>query len=152
MSPASDRPGRLAAAGPSIRITDLATLTGTTVRALRHYEDLGLLRPLRSPARVRLYTPAAADTARRIVAMRRIGVPASAIADVLDALNSGRDEPMQAILRNRLQALEDQVRLVKNLLEDQGPSCALKRPPVREAPLPHPRKQLAVNGFRTRRT
>lgn len=58
------------------RVGALAELTGLTVRALHHYDHLGLLRPSqRTPAGHRLYT--ADDVARlyRINLLRRLGFP-----------------------------------------------------------------------------
>jgi DNA-binding transcriptional MerR regulator/uncharacterized glyoxalase superfamily protein PhnB len=62
----------------------LARLTGLTVRALHHYDHIGLLTPSgRSGAGHRLYT--AEDVARlyRISLLRRVGFPLDEIADVL---------------------------------------------------------------------
>jgi hypothetical protein len=45
-----------------LRVGDLAASAGLTVRALHHYEDIGLLAPARrSAAGYRLYGPAAVE-------------------------------------------------------------------------------------------
>lgn len=67
------------------RVGALAELTGLTVRALHHYDHLGLLTPSqRTTAGHRLYT--AADVARlyRIGLLRRLGFPLAQIAQVLE--------------------------------------------------------------------
>jgi len=67
------------------KVGALAGLTGLTVRALHHYDHLGLLpASQRSAAGHRLYT--ADDVARlyRIVLLRRLGFPLEQIARVLD--------------------------------------------------------------------
>ena len=58
----------------SWKVGDLARITGLTVRALHHYDHIGLLSPsLRTAAGHRLYT--AADVARlyRVCLLRRLG-------------------------------------------------------------------------------
>ena len=67
------------------KVGALAQLTGLTVRALHHYDDLGLLTPSRrTAAGHRLYT--SDDVARlyRIILLRRLGFPLDQIARVLD--------------------------------------------------------------------
>lgn len=67
------------------KIGALATLTGLTVRALHHYDHLGLLRPSRRTASGhRLYT--GQDVARlyRISLLRRLGFSLEQIAGVLE--------------------------------------------------------------------
>jgi MerR family transcriptional regulator, thiopeptide resistance regulator len=67
------------------RVGALAELTGLTVRALHHYDHIGLLRPShRSTAGHRLYT--GEDVARlyRICLLRRLGFGLNRIGDVLD--------------------------------------------------------------------
>jgi DNA-binding transcriptional MerR regulator/uncharacterized glyoxalase superfamily protein PhnB len=67
------------------KVGALAELTGLTVRALHHYDHIGLLKPsYRSPSGHRLYT--GDDVARlyRICLLRRLGFALSRIGDVLD--------------------------------------------------------------------
>jgi DNA-binding transcriptional MerR regulator/predicted enzyme related to lactoylglutathione lyase len=67
------------------KVGGLAELTGLTVRALHHYDHIGLLKPShRSPSGHRLYT--GDDVARlyRICLLRRLGFALSSIGDVLD--------------------------------------------------------------------
>lgn len=67
------------------KVGALARAAGLTVRALHHYEQIGLVRPSRrSPAGHRLYD--AADVARlyRVSLLRRLGFPLDQISSVLD--------------------------------------------------------------------
>jgi DNA-binding transcriptional MerR regulator len=73
------------AAGQTWKVGALARATGLTVRALHHYDQIGLLRPSRrSSAGHRLYD--AADLARlyRISLLRRLGFPLDQISGVLE--------------------------------------------------------------------
>jgi MerR family transcriptional regulator, thiopeptide resistance regulator len=57
------------------RIHEFATLTGVSVRALHHYDRLGLLKPRRAASGYRLYVEADVGVLEQIVALKFIGVP-----------------------------------------------------------------------------
>src|SRR5262245_10664241 len=57
------------------RIHEFATLTGISVRALHHYDRLGLLKPRRAASGYRLYADGDAVVLEQIVALKFIGVP-----------------------------------------------------------------------------
>ncbi len=57
--------------GPAYRIQEFAKLTGVTVRALRHYDRLGLLKPTaRSNAGYRLYRDRDIARLQQIIALK----------------------------------------------------------------------------------
>jgi DNA-binding transcriptional MerR regulator len=65
-------------------IQDIARLSGTTSRTLRHYDDIGLLRPSRVGANgYRYYDEDALARLQRILLLRELGLGLPAIADVL---------------------------------------------------------------------
>ncbi|MEV0274483.1 MerR family transcriptional regulator [Hamadaea sp. NPDC050747] len=67
------------------RVGELAAATGLTVRALHHFDEIGLLCPAeRSSAGHRLYTPADVRRLYRIVALRQLGIPLTDIGHSLD--------------------------------------------------------------------
>jgi DNA-binding transcriptional MerR regulator len=70
-----------------LSIGDLARATGLTVRALRHYQDLGLLVPAGAhpSTRYRTYGPEQLERARAIARMRRLGLSLDRIRDYLAA-------------------------------------------------------------------
>jgi DNA-binding transcriptional MerR regulator len=70
-----------------LSIGELAHATGLTVRALRHYQDLGLLVPAGvDPAtRYRAYGPTQLERALAIARLRRLGLPLARIRDYLAA-------------------------------------------------------------------
>lgn len=66
-------------------IQDVARLTGTTSRTLRHYDDIGLLPPSRIGANgYRYYDEHALVRLQRILLLRELGVGLPAIAEALD--------------------------------------------------------------------
>ena len=90
-------------AGPPLPVGELARRTGLTVRALHHYDEVGLLVPsARTPSGHRRY--AAADVRRlaRIVALRGLGL---GLAEIRAALDGGPRDAMAAI-RERRDVLE----------------------------------------------
>src|SRR5690606_13040928 len=92
-------------ANRTLRIGELARRTGLTVRALHHYDAVGLLVPsARTAAGHRRYT--AADVARlqQIASLRALGLPLDAIREALDG---GGAEP-RAILDRHLAHLRAQ--------------------------------------------
>ena len=66
-------------------IQEIAKLAGTTSRALRHYDDIGLLEPSRIGANgYRYYDRAALVRLQRVLLLRELGLGLPAIAEVLD--------------------------------------------------------------------
>ncbi len=76
-------------AADGLTVGAVASLAGVTIRALHHWDSIGLVRPSeRTDAGYRRYT--AADLARihRVLVYRELGVPLGDIAAVLDAPTS----------------------------------------------------------------
>lgn len=101
---------------PMLGITDLAHQARTTVRALRYYEEIGLLTPLRSGGNARFYPPLAARTACLIADLRRSGVTVPEIAALLAELEGGRSETVVALIGDRLVQIEQQRETLTALL------------------------------------
>jgi MerR family transcriptional regulator, thiopeptide resistance regulator len=69
----------------SYRIGELAQVAGVTVRALHHYDSLGLLSPSeRTSGGHRLYAAADVERLYRLLALRGLGLPLDEIAGLLD--------------------------------------------------------------------
>lgn len=89
-----------------LKVGELAQRSGLTVRALHHYDQIGLLVPsARSESGYRLYT--AADVARlhAIQALHGLGVPLGQIGGLL--ASDGSDLP--AIVARQIRALDSQI-------------------------------------------
>lgn len=102
-------------------ITMVARLAGTTSRTLRHYGDVGLLAPSRIGANgYRYYGADALVRLQRILLLRSLGLPLSAIRGVLD---DGADAPARALrdhldhLRGEQQRLDRQIAAVLTTVE-----------------------------------
>src|SRR3954447_24250967 len=66
-------------------VKEVAQLSGTTVRALHHYDEIGLLRPAeRSEAGYRLYSRADLERLQEILGWRELGFSLTEIRVLLD--------------------------------------------------------------------
>lgn len=69
----------------SYTVGQVAELAGVTVRALRYYDEIGLLPPSgRTGAGYRRYTPADLDRLARVLYYRELGFSLGQIATILD--------------------------------------------------------------------
>lgn len=93
-------------------ITEVVALTGTTSRALRHYGELGILRPSRiGDNGYRYYDRAALVRLQRILLLRQLGLGLPEIAKVLD-----RETDVATALEAHIERLRDeQGRLTRQL-------------------------------------
>ena len=75
-----------------LAIGRFARLSGLTVKALRHYDEIGLLPPaaVDPVTRHRRYAPAQLDRARRIRRLRALDLPLAEVRAVLAAPDGGR--------------------------------------------------------------
>lgn len=88
-------------------------LAGVTVKALHHYDRLGLLRPARTKGGYRVYSAADLGRLEQIVALRFLGIPLKRIRTLLD-----RDAlPLRSTLRQQREVLEDQRRRLNLAIE-----------------------------------
>src|SRR5688572_27292072 len=65
------------------RIREFAELAGVTVRALHHYDRLGLLKPKRTQTGYRVYVNKDLEILEQIVALKFMGLPLSKIKALL---------------------------------------------------------------------
>jgi len=71
------------------KVGQLAKLTGLTVRALHHYDHLGLVQPsAHTAAGYRLYGEADVERLYQVLALRQLGLPLNAVGAVLDGQSS----------------------------------------------------------------
>lgn len=93
-----------------LTISELAAYAGVTVRAVRHYHQVGLLpEPLRDSSGYRSYGGADVVRLIRIRTLAEAGVPLARVQDLLDA--DGED--FAAAVREIDQRLRDQVRALQ---------------------------------------
>lgn len=92
----------------SYRVHQFAQLAGVTVKALRHYDRLGLLKPRRSGTGYRLYQSSDLERLQQIVALKSVGLPLKDIRTLLH-----RDPlPLLATFRQQREVLEERRRML----------------------------------------
>ena len=97
-----------------LRVGELAKRTGVTVRALHHYDSIGLLRPSgRSEGGYRLYDGDDVARLHAIQTLRQMGVPLADVAQWLD----GAAGSLQSILARQLEALDRDIARAQALRE-----------------------------------
>jgi DNA-binding transcriptional MerR regulator len=89
-----------------MRIGELATRTGVSVRALRYYEEQNLLASERSPSGQRQYPDSAVDRVQLIQQLYAAGLSSRSIADLLPCVVNGEATPE---LLDRLSAEWDRI-------------------------------------------
>ena len=94
-------------------VGDLAKRSGLTVRALHHYEKLGLLTPSgRTEAGYRLYSDRDVQTLHRILAYQQMGL---ALKEIAPLLKPGAP-PLIDLLKRQIEAAETELKRQQNLL------------------------------------
>jgi DNA-binding transcriptional MerR regulator len=97
-----------------IKVGELAHRTGMTVRALHHYDAIGLLSPdHRNSSGVRLYGQEDVIRLHRIQAMKVLGYR---LADIHSALD-GKDEGVMTATQKHVRALEARARQAQSLVD-----------------------------------
>ena len=101
-------------------IRDLAKATGLTSRTLRHYEQIGLLRPSRVASNgYRFYGDAEISRLYRIMSLRALELPLATIQLALDDETSlaGAIETHLALLEERRDRTNQQIAVVRHTLD-----------------------------------
>jgi DNA-binding transcriptional MerR regulator len=108
----------------ALKVGELARRTGLTIRALHHYDELGLVSPSqRTEGGHRLYT--AADVARlqQVVSLRGLGLSLDAIRETLD----GEGNTLLGVIESHLARLDEQIAEQQRLLRQlQSVAAALR--------------------------
>ncbi|GAB4308528.1 MAG: hypothetical protein Kow0090_22770 [Myxococcota bacterium] len=110
--------------GRLFRVGDLAELFDKSVRAIRLYEERGLLKPIsRSQGGFRLYDESSVTRLRWIILMQRLGFTLSQIADISEKLDRRETAPqtmgdMRELFREKLRDIKERIREIKGL-EDE---------------------------------
>ena len=107
-------------------IREVTGITGITVNALRYYDTKGLLHPTvrnQGGRKEWLYDDEAVRRARRILLLRRIGIPVESIAAVLDKVD-GMDE---TVLGSRLEELREERKEIDEQISIAGMLLLLDR-------------------------
>jgi DNA-binding transcriptional MerR regulator len=154
--------GGMESGAPRLTIGQLAEAAGTTPKALRHYDHVGLFRPdgVDDGNGYRWYAADRLPGVRLIVRLRSVGVPLDAVAECVEA--GGEPEVVERVLREHQGRLEARLTRVRgdlhrlsHLLDDDNPEDDMAdsselpaKPPSTDAPVvTGDERQLAVDLF-----
>jgi DNA-binding transcriptional MerR regulator len=115
-----------------VRIGDVATRAAVSVRALRYYEEQGLLAATRSASGQRHYTDAAVERVQLIQSLYGAGLSSKTIADLLPCVDAQVSTPESRAL---LAAERDRIdRQIAELTLTRGKLDAI----IEQTSRPHP--------------
>lgn len=100
-------------------VAQVSKLTGVSVRALHHYDAIGLLRPARvTEAGYRLYDSAALERLNMILVYRELGFSLQKIRGILDAEDYDRNRVLEEqilLMQNKIASLENRITLARGM-------------------------------------
>ena len=106
-------------------ISDLAQEFDLTTRAIRFYEDMGLLEPMRqgSGGRTRVYSPRDRTRLRLILRGKRLGLSLVEAKEIIDMYDSPRDTTVQLtkfleVLGKHRQQMEERMEDLQATLDE----------------------------------
>lgn len=115
-----------------LNASEAAARLGVTAKALRLYEERGLVRPIRNAKGWRYYGGAELARASDVVGLRALGLSLSEVARVLD----GDPETWESALSNHQSMIEERARAMGRTLEQvrrlRASLAQGERPPVAE--------------------
>ena len=141
-------------ASTTYSISDLAREFDLTTRAIRFYEDMGLLQPQREGpgGRSRVYTARDRTRLKLTLRAKRLGLSLTEAREIIDTYDSPRDTGPQltkflAVLGQHRKQLEEQMADLQANLEEvkvhEKEARALLAKTAKAAPLPKTRKKAA---------
>lgn len=106
---------------PFLNASEAASRLGVSAKALRLYEQRGLIAPIRSAAGWRTYGPDEMSRAREIAALRALGFSLAQVARVLKGDSRGLEPALaahRAVLEDRLRQLVTTIETVGSLQDN----------------------------------
>lgn len=110
------------------QIEEVAVKTGLTKRAIRYYEDIGLIKPIRTESSYRLYTEEGIEKISRIKKLRdNLGFSLSEVGDIFELelsiqkVFTGKDQKRTSVdsaiasVKEQLKLIEEKEKTLKNL-------------------------------------
>lgn len=104
-----------------MRISEVAKLTGITVRTLHYYDEIGLLKPSEiTEAGYRLYSREDLEILQQILFFRELDFPLSKIKEIMNNPNYDKEEALKKqkeLLIQQRQRIEGLIKLIEKRIE-----------------------------------
>ena len=101
-------------------VKEVSKLTGVSIRAVHHYDAIGLLKPTQvTEAGYRLYDDAALEKLYMILVFRELGLSLKEITGILHAPDFDRNRVLEkqiTLMQERLDKLQNRIALAKGIL------------------------------------
>ena len=101
-------------------VKEVSLLTGVSIRALHHYDAIGLLKPSKvTEAGYRLYDDNAVEQLYMILVFREFGLSLTEIADILHAPDYDRNRVLEkqiSLMQQRIEKLQNRIDLARGIL------------------------------------
>ncbi len=101
-------------------VKEVSKLTGVSIRALHHYDAIGLLRPTQvTEAGYRLYDKTALERLYMILVYRELGLRLQTIGEILDAPDYDRNRVLEhqiRLMQEKVSKLQNRISLAKGML------------------------------------
>lgn len=101
-------------------VKEVSKCTGVSVRALHHYDAVGLLKPTQTTdAGYRLYDDNALERLHMILVYRELGLSLKEIRNILDAPDYDRNRVLEhqiSMMQKRIDKLQNRISLAKGML------------------------------------
>lgn len=95
-------------------VKQISDLTGVSIRALHHYDTIGLLKPSQiTEAGYRLYDDAALERLYMILVFRELGLPLKSIQSILDAPDYDRNQALE----QQIEVMEQKITHLQNRMD-----------------------------------
>ena len=100
-------------------VKQISDLTGVSIRALHHYDTIGLLKPSQvTEAGYRLYDDAALERLYMILVFRELGLPLKSIQSILDAPDYDRNRALEqqiGLMEQKITHLQNRMDFAKGI-------------------------------------
>ena len=101
-------------------VKEVSRLTGVSVRALHHYDAIGLLRPTQvTDSGYRLYDEPALERLYMILVYRELGLSLNEIGSILDAPDYDRNRVLEhqiQLMQERIEKLQNRISFARGML------------------------------------
>ena len=102
-------------------IKDVSEITGLSIRTLRYYDKVGLLKPTKlTPAGYRLYGNEALEQLQEILFFREVGFPLATIKEMMEQPDYDRQQALRAqktLLEQKRNRLNGIIELITDVME-----------------------------------
>ena len=121
----------MVAMSEEMTVGEIARLAGVSVRALHHYDEIGLVAPSgRSLAGYRTYDEAAIDRLQEVLLFRELGFPLDEIRKIVESPSYQRQGALlrhKGMLENKVERLLEVIDAVARSIDQQGKGSTMTK-------------------------